>query len=203
MPLRAAIFDYGGVLALEPPRDAVERLLALSGLDDPSDYWERWLRHRLPYDRGDLTGIEFWRLFAADAGRAYSEATLAELVRADAESWMHANEHTVGWLRRLAARGVLTAILSNMPAEVWEVALERFDWIAGCAHVTVSFEIGSIKPEPEIYRHCLAGLGVEPGEALFVDDREENVLGARVLGIEAVRFDGNGSLEAELDSRFG
>ena len=45
-----------------------------------------------------------------------------------------------------------------------------------------------IKPEAEIYHDAIAGLGVEPDEALFLDDRPENVEGARAVGIHAEIF---------------
>ena len=45
-----------------------------------------------------------------------------------------------------------------------------------------------IKPEPGIYRYAIEGLGVEPGEALFLDDRLENVEGARALGLHSEIF---------------
>ncbi len=55
--------------------------------------------------------------------------------------------------------------------------------------MTFSYELGFIKPEAPIYQHAIEGLGVEPAEALFLDDRPENVEGARAAGIHAVVFD--------------
>ena len=45
-----------------------------------------------------------------------------------------------------------------------------------------------IKPEREIYEHALRGLDVAPSEALFIDDREENIAGARSIGLHAELF---------------
>lgn len=39
------------------------------------------------------------------------------------------------------------------------------------------------KPDREIYEYVLKDSGLEPYETLFIDDMEENVLGARELGI--------------------
>jgi putative hydrolase of the HAD superfamily len=55
-------------------------------------------------------------------------------------------------------------------------------------HVTFSYEIGSVKPEPAIYQDAVAGLGLKPGEILFLDDRTENVEGARAAGLLAEVF---------------
>ena len=42
-----------------------------------------------------------------------------------------------------------------------------------------------MKPQAEIYLHCCRELGVDPAKALFLDDRPENVEGARVAGLQA------------------
>ena len=60
--------------------------------------------------------------------------------------------------------------------------LDHFD------QVTFSYELGVIKPEAEIYHDAIRGLGVEPVEALFLDDRPENVEGGRAAGIHAELF---------------
>jgi hypothetical protein len=57
--------------------------------------------------------------------------------------------------------------------------------------VLVSFEVGVTKPDPRIYALCLSRLGLAAPSALFVDDRPENVEGARLLGIETVLFRGD------------
>ena len=48
-----------------------------------------------------------------------------------------------------------------------------------------------MKPDPEIYRYLLDRYGLTAGECLFLDDREENILGAWQCGIQGMVFDGN------------
>ena len=55
------------------------------------------------------------------------------------------------------------------------------------------------KPDPAFYEAILHAEGVEPGAALFVDDLEVNVDGARRAGLEALHFTGVEALTAELD----
>jgi HAD superfamily hydrolase (TIGR01509 family) len=47
----------------------------------------------------------------------------------------------------------------------------------------VSAEFGARKPDPDVYRRCLAKLGAEPAAALFIDDSQPNVAGARAAGL--------------------
>jgi HAD superfamily hydrolase (TIGR01509 family) len=119
-------------------------------------------------------------------------------VREDAMSWVRLNDRMVAWLEALVAAGVPTAILSNMARDTWALVGPRFD---GVASLTLSFEVGAVKPEPAIYLRCLDSLGVGPAEAFFVDDRRENVEAARALGMEALLFEGEDALAADLERR--
>jgi putative hydrolase of the HAD superfamily len=57
--------------------------------------------------------------------------------------------------------------------------------------VVVSYEVQLAKPEPEIYRVMLDRIGASPADALFVDDRADNIQTARELGLHAVQFTGD------------
>ena len=50
----------------------------------------------------------------------------------------------------------------------------------------ISGEVGLHKPQPEIYLLACERLGVEPAEAVFVDDLRENCAGAEAVGMTAV-----------------
>ena len=54
--------------------------------------------------------------------------------------------------------------------------------------VFVSYEIGVRKPDPKIFNYLLENTGLVPNECLFVDDKEENVLAAKQLGMEGHVF---------------
>ena len=192
---RAAVLDYGNVLSLEQEGESVRRLEGLTGAEVglfAAAYW----RHRDAYDRGELTGDAYWRRVGEQLGVELADEKVAELVREDAASWQRLNERMVRWLRALVDADVPTAILSNMSRDTWEVVRPSFEGV-GC--LTLSFEVGAVKPEPEIYLACLSALGVEPGEALFVDDRPVNVEGARALGMHALVFEDEDALAAELE----
>jgi putative hydrolase of the HAD superfamily len=191
----AAVLDYGNVLSLEQEGESVRRLEGLTGAEAAlfaAAYW----RHRGPYDRGDLSGEAYWRRVGDELGVELAQERIRELVREDAVSWQRLNERMIRWLRALIGAGVPTAILSNMSRDSWELARPSFDFVPS---LTLSFEVGAIKPEPEIYRACLASLGVEPEETLFVDDRPENVDAARALGMHALPFEGEDRLRDELE----
>jgi HAD superfamily hydrolase (TIGR01509 family) len=52
-----------------------------------------------------------------------------------------------------------------------------------------SHQVKTMKPNPEIYQTALAALGgIDPLEALFIDDLEPNILGASQLGWQTIHL---------------
>jgi putative hydrolase of the HAD superfamily len=56
--------------------------------------------------------------------------------------------------------------------------------------VIYSYQVGCLKPEREIYEKALDLSGSPPSKTLFIDDRRENIEGARRLGINTHHFRG-------------
>jgi putative hydrolase of the HAD superfamily len=197
--VRGVIVDYGGVLSREPTAEALARLHELCGLD-PDGFAAAWLEHRHGYDLGELSAAEYW---ARVIGRSCDPDLLEDVVAADVDSWAVTDEVVVDWLRDLRAGGFLVGVLSNMPREHWLAFEQRHDWPDLCDAVTVSWERRAVKPDEAIYRHCLGELGLQAEEAVFVDDRADNVEAAAALGLHAVRYTGAARLRDELTERFG
>lgn len=188
MPLKAIIFDFGGVLCHHPPQEDVEGLASIWGL--PRDEFLRhFWAHRVPYDRGDLTPEEYWARFAQSAGVPPVNGRLEEILRRDIGFWMHLQTNMVTWTRTVKKAGYRTALLSNLPRSLGEHLLAHCDFIKDFDHLTLSYEVRSAKPEERIYRHCLEGLGVAPEQSLFLDDRAPNIEAAQALGIHGVLFE--------------
>src|ERR1700682_3802957 len=197
----AIIFDYGNVLCLPQRRSDLDAMAAVLSLDaaefDPI-YW----RYRLPYDRSDLDRESYWKQVARDANREVSESQIESLVALDNQSWTHPDLVMTRWAESLRAAGVRTAILSNMPLPLREYLDCCCPWLPAVDHSTYSCDVRMTKPDPRIYRYCLEGLGIQAGEAVFLDDREENVEAARGMGIHAILFRSYEQALGELGERW-
>ncbi|MGE5133643.1 MAG: HAD family hydrolase [Gemmatimonadota bacterium] len=187
----AVIFDLFGVLIRPPTARGRRRLRALAGLGEPAFgtlYWQ----HRPGYDAGDLDSAGYWRLIGEQAGRSYDAGQVRALVQADAAMWARPSRLMVRALLALRPAGVRTAILSNVPGDIWHRLTREHPWLLAPDAATLSFEAGAVKPDPAIYRRCLGQLGVAPQRALFVDDRAENIAAARELGLRTRRLTPHG-----------
>jgi putative hydrolase of the HAD superfamily len=195
--IRAVILDYGEVLCHLPAMDTIERLAAIFQMD-PRTFMPIYLQSRAPYDRGDVLHTEYWQNFATQAGVRIGEDEIEQARQLDLELWGQINDAMVLWARELRAAGFKTAILSNMPADMAAHMRKTFPWLGHFDHHIFSGEVRSVKPDPEIYQHCIDALGVHPTEALFIDDREINLEQARAAGIRTIRFQSLEQLREDL-----
>lgn len=181
------IFDFGGVL-VGPQTDADQaQLAALAGVPK-DDFTGLYWSYRLDYDKGLMTDVEYWQTVAQNGGSTLTLDAVERLRELDTESWMHFDPVMWDWLEQLRSAGKRVAMLSNMPRDLGEALKLKTDRLGRFDQVTLSYELRSAKPEPAIYEHCLEGLGTEPKETLFLDDRIENIHGAEMLGIAGLHF---------------
>jgi HAD superfamily hydrolase (TIGR01509 family) len=182
-----------------PSAEEAERLAAVFNLDAEA-FWPLWHRNREAFDRGDLSSESYWRALAEDTSTKLSPTELDEVRRIDLEMFGRINQTMVDWLVRLQKAGMKTALLSNMHPAMIAYVRERFDWLRAFSFLTFSAEVRLTKPDPAIYRYTLDALGIQPAQALFVDDVERNIQAARELGITALHFQSVSQLRRDLEA---
>jgi epoxide hydrolase-like predicted phosphatase len=185
--IQAVIFDYGNVIC-EPQRssdlDAMAAILEVERLEFESLYW----RFREDYDRHDLDAGAYWSKIEESAKRKFNVDQIEKAILADCQSWGRANDYVALWVNQIRKSGFKTAILSNMPLRLREHLDSSCDWLPEFDHKVFSCDVKCIKPDPQIYVECLKLLGVEPGQALFIDDRAVNVEAAEKLNLHGFVF---------------
>ncbi|MGH3750248.1 MAG: HAD family hydrolase [Micromonosporaceae bacterium] len=197
----AVLFDFHGTLAqLEPPLNWVRHAAASCGVElDPER--AAALAKELTVvgreggpPRGHLPP-ELARAYAdrdlseADHRAAYlgffrtvdtgidglPEALYARIL--DPAGWV-VYPDAVPTLRELRERGIPAAVVSNIGFDVRPVGK-----LAGFTELidiwVLSYELGVCKPDPAIFRHACAELGVDPTRALMVGDTAADAGAAR------------------------
>ena len=100
---------------------------------------------------------------------------------------------------RLAqSRNYLMAALNNEGRELNEVRISTFSLRRTLSLFFSSCYVNLRKPDPAIYRLALNVSQRRGSESIFIDDRAENVEGARHAGLSAVRFENAAQLIREL-----
>jgi putative hydrolase of the HAD superfamily len=210
MAIRAVLFDFGGVYTSSPFAVFAEAAGELGAAPDhvqgivfgPYDRDTDHPWHRL--ERGEISLVaarDAIMALASEAGLAFDPLViLARMVKGGG-----ARKSVVAATRRLRARGLRTALVTNNAREFshgWRAMIpiaELFDAVID------SSEVGMRKPDPAIFALALRELGdVAPEHAVFLDDFPGNVAAARRLGMHGVLVedDPSGAL-AELERIVG
>ena len=206
MPIRAAVFDWGGTLAQPEPNFFSE---VAEEFELTSD--EIWAVFRGPTAaESQLTGRRF---DLADVRGAMSAALPDRLGARTSAAAARLSEFYVNpdrmivapemlkLLRDLRAAGVPTGCLSNGPPEVVEQSWAPLLKDALPAVAVVSGALGIGKPEPAAFEAVANALEVAPAECVFVDDTEMHVDAARAVGMRAVLFEGDvAAIRSELEA---
>jgi putative hydrolase of the HAD superfamily len=103
-------------------------------------------------------------------------------------------------MRELRSRGLRLGLLTNNVKEFGDNWRAMFPIDELCEVVVDSSHVGMRKPEREIYALTCERLGIEPGEAVFVDDNADNVKAAAEYGMEIVHFVEPEAALAELEA---
>ena len=149
-----------------------------------------------------------------DEGRSIVDATL-ELV-AQFPDWEYAIrdyygrwtdmlngpiQGTVDIFRKLIeAKQYRHYALTNWQADLFNIALVRYDFLQWFDGRVVSGVEKTIKPFPEFYQLLLDRYHVKAEEAVFIDDNLRNVKAAEELGIRAIHFQSAEQLKKELEA---
>ena len=203
--IRAVLFDFGGVIT-SSPFEAFARFEAANGLPDgfirrvnstnpDSNAWAK-------LERSEVSLEEFDATFSAEAaalGHSVRGSDVLALLQGEVRPEM------VAEVRRCAERFKVACLTNNFVSssadgagghDVAEV-MELFDVIVE------SSVVGVRKPDPRFYEIACEQLGVQPGEAVFLDDLGINLKPAREMGMATIKVESAEKGIAELRAIIG
>ena len=189
------VFDIGKVLIHYDPNIPFSRLIP----DEAERHW--FFQNVCTHD---------WNI-EQDRGRAWPEAEALliekypdqeERIRAFRKHWHemvpHAYDESVAIMEGLIDAGRDVTMLTNFAADTFRHAREMYPFLNRPRGVTVSGEVGLIKPDVAIYERHAKDFDLSPEHSVFIDDSLPNVEGARAAGWQAVHFTGAEKLKADL-----
>jgi 2-haloacid dehalogenase len=103
-------------------------------------------------------------------------------------------------VEELAARGVPLFAITNFGAEFWHQFRPHYPIFDHFSDIVVSGVEKLVKPDAAIYQLAMSRFGLEPGQAIFIDDNLPNVLAARDNGFAGHHFTDANSLRRELQN---
>jgi glucose-1-phosphatase len=92
-------------------------------------------------------------------------------------------------------------LLSNTNPIHYEMIRTTYPLMRHFHGAVLSYEVGALKPEPEIFEQAIASAECKAEEIFFTDDLEVNVEAARRHGIDAAQFQSADQIQRELQAR--
>jgi putative hydrolase of the HAD superfamily len=92
-------------------------------------------------------------------------------------------------------------LLSNTNEIHFQMARDRYPLLSHFDDFVLSFQVGRLKPAPEIYQNAIARAGCRADECFFTDDLAVNVEAARDQGMAAAQFLSCDQLQHDLRAR--
>lgn len=193
--LRAVVFDMGGVLVELGPLTEIlgeERL-------PPEVFWERWLRSPAvrDFERGWCDAEEFGDRLVAELGLSFDGTEMVRRFAAWPKGLFDGAESLVADLPDDLEIGVL----SNTNALHWHEQHQHERVRALFTRTFLSYELGIVKPDAEIFAHVIGDLRCDPRQIVYFDDNQINVDAALAAGIDAALARGPADCRRELLAR--
>ncbi len=200
MTIKAVIFDFGGVLYKTPDYRWLLRLMQPFRRQMDELLWGLYLSPtELPYVKAVLSGqIPEEKVWEAFSRRTRLNHRWVQRMRSGSYSRRRLNHPMIDLLQSFRPR-YKTAILTNAASEFRSTFCQAFSMEDWADEVIISAETGFAKPDADIYLNALQAMRVRPEESIFVDDMEENVAGARSIGMRAFQFQSNQQVTRQIE----
>lgn len=194
---QAVVFDWGDVLA-DSDRNVVVEFVC-SSLQMSKSEFEQANEDKRKAVKAGINDVDFWLKYAEDKGLILSldwpqcyVTTLKESIGADPAMFAIIDE--------LKKKQIRVGLLSNINDRYVQL-IRSFGFYEPFDPCLLSCEIGLEKPNSEAYQTLLKELNLPPEEIIFIDDKLENVIAAKEMGIDAFVFSSALQTRAELMKR--
>jgi len=184
MTIRGVFFDMGGVIVrteYQAPRQHLAERLGMEYEDleklvfgGPSS---------IKASQGEISTEEHWAEVIKRLRRPESET---QTIRDEFFAGDVVNYELIDYLRSLRPRYYVGLISNAWPDMRDYITEQKFDDTFD--HMVISAEVGVMKPEAQIYQIALEQAGLNPDEAVFVDDFIQNIEACEALGMRGIHF---------------
>ncbi|MBS3053450.1 MAG: HAD family phosphatase [Candidatus Aenigmarchaeota archaeon] len=194
---KVVLIDLGGVVIEDTTKQFYD-LLCSRACVLRRDALNAVSKHIPLLQKGLVNTLDFWALVATEL-RIENHRDLVSIFQEEYKRYSKLNRRIINLLINLKRKGLLIVAISNTIPE--HIAIDRHEERYNIFSETVfSCEVGSIKPEKEIYNIALQKLSVEPKECIYIDDVKEFIDVASEMGMKAIHFTDYSTLEKELEN---
>ncbi|MBD2259888.1 HAD family phosphatase [Pseudanabaena sp. FACHB-2040] len=179
------VSDMGGVLVQIEWQQRVAALLGQPiSLDELHHLWVT-AASTLAFETGQIDFAEFAQAFIAEFDLSVSAEHLMSEFLQVVQAPMPNCQTVLAALKQ----DFHLSLLSNTNPAHYEKLQSRYGFFDPFDQLFLSFQIGLMKPDEQIFHHVIKALGTDPENIVFFDDGRRNVEVARSIGIQAFQVD--------------
>jgi len=181
--IKTIILDIGNVLAqfrweefLREYGFEEEVIRKIANATVRSDRWKEW-------DRGVQAEEDLIdQCLKAEPGMEKEIMTLFN----HSEQLVREYDYSADFVKRLKKNGYQVYLLSNYSRKHFLLDQHNFLFMNDVDGGIISYQVQSIKPEPQIYEALINKYHINPSEAVFLDDLQANLEGAKPFGFHTI-----------------
>ncbi|MGC8626826.1 MAG: HAD family hydrolase [Acidimicrobiales bacterium] len=192
-PCSFVLFDLGGVLVR---LGGMAKVQQLAGFESEEELWHRWLASPWirRFEQGKCEPLEFANGMVRSWGLPVSAEEFLDVFKAVPVGLFPGARELVALTRDHLPVGCL----SNSNVLHWELMGKHWGLAGLFDRAFLSYELGMVKPDHEIFEHVVHSLGAPPERVVLLDDNQLNVQGARAVGLTAVQVRGPAQAKSAL-----
>ena len=196
MDFELIIFDLGNVIFLYDHHIIVHKISKLESIPEERIHHTAFRSNLYNlFDTGKIKEEDFFNRFKEKLELKMDFKTFIPI-------WNNiftANKGIINLIKKLKIKYKIF-VLSNTNSLHFNYLMQKFSIMKEIKNFVLSFEIGSSKPHPDVYKSVLNEAKVKPEKAIFIDDYLEFIEGAKRLNIRGIHFKNAHQLKQELTS---
>ena len=193
--IKSIIFDWGGVLIDKPFQELIAYFAKHLSVSE-KQFITSYLKYDPYFQKGTISEDALWEKVCSDL-KVKKPSTKSLWTDAFKHAYNEKND-VFSLASSLKKNGYKIGFLSNteIPSMnfFYEQRYDMFDVLI------FSCKEGVRKPEKKIYEIAVKRLGLQPQEAVFIDDVKEFTMGAKKAGLKTILFKNVNQLKKELVS---
>jgi HAD superfamily hydrolase (TIGR01509 family) len=194
---QAVVFDWGNVIATENRSTVVEFFCETFHISE-AEFERVNLEKRKAVQEGK-TDVQFWQDFAKQQ-KIHLSPSWEQSYKSVLKASVGADPKMYALIDELKEKKLSVGLLSNINDRYTKL-IRDFGFYDPFDPCLLSCEIGWEKPDPRAYQLLLDALQIPASDLMFIDDKWENVEGAKKLGIDAIQFQSAEQVRQELKTR--
>lgn len=189
------VFDFGGVLigsSKEEEQGVMNYFMTTYGMTEKDLYNMIMIYYKTIQSDELMTELQARKLYKKNLEVEYPRfAHVSDELFTAVSTRAHVFDYTIPLLDMLRSRGYKLYYLSNLAKCTYEARKKKgtYDFIERFDGGLMSWETGTAKPDPKIYKMLANKYNLDMKSCIFVDDKDFNIDAAKKLGFKTILVD--------------